>query len=182
MASVNRVTLVGNLGADPDIRYMPSGEAVANLSIATTDKYKNRDGEMVEQTEWHRVSFFGKVAEVCSEYLSKGSQVYVEGSIRTRKYTDKQGVEKYSTEIRGERMQMLGSRNDRDNSRDNRDSRDDSRRASSNQRRDEPRREAPQQRGGGGSSGFDGFPDDAPFATASIGHDVIWRKLRTDKE
>ncbi len=110
MASVNKVILVGNLGKDPEMRTLPSGEAVANLSIATTDKYKDKAGEKVEQTEWHRVSFFGRTAEVCGEYLKKGSQVYVEGSIRTKKYTDKEGVEKYATEIRGDRMQMLGSK------------------------------------------------------------------------
>jgi single-strand DNA-binding protein len=101
MASVNKVILVGNLGRDPEMRYLPSGEAVANLAIATTDKYKDKSGQMVEQTEWHRVSFFGRTAEVCGQYLKKGSQVYVEGSIRTRKYTDKEGIEKYATEIRG---------------------------------------------------------------------------------
>ena len=110
MASVNKIILVGNLGRDPEMRYLPSGEAVANLAIATTDKYKNKAGEMVEATEWHRVSFFGRLGEVCGEYLKKGSQVYVEGSIRTRKYTDKDGAEKYATEIRGDRMQMLGGK------------------------------------------------------------------------
>jgi single-strand DNA-binding protein len=110
MASVNKVILVGNLGRDPEMRYLPSGEAVANLAIATTDKFKNKQGEMVEQTEWHRVSFFGRTAEVCGQYLKKGSQVYVEGSIRTRKYTDKEGIEKYATEIRGDRMQMLAAK------------------------------------------------------------------------
>jgi single-strand DNA-binding protein len=110
MASVNKVILIGNLGRDPDVRYLPSGEAVANLSLATTDKYKDKSGQMVERTEWHRIALFGRQAEVCGEYLKKGSQVYVEGSIRTRKYTDKDGVEKHSTEIRGDRMQMLGGR------------------------------------------------------------------------
>ena len=110
MASVNKVILVGNLGRDPEVRYLPSGEAVANLAIATTDKYKDKSGQLQEATEWHRVSFFGRTAEVCGQYLKKGSQVYVEGAIRTRKYTDKEGIEKYATEIRGERMQMLGSR------------------------------------------------------------------------
>lgn len=110
MASVNKVILVGNLGRDPEMRYLPSGEAVANLAIATTDKYKDKSGQMVEQTEWHRVSFFGRTAEVCGQYLKKGGQVYIEGSIRTRKYTDKEGVEKYATEIRGDRMQMLGGK------------------------------------------------------------------------
>lgn len=110
MASVNKVILIGNLGADPEMRYMPSGEAVANLRVATTDKYKDRNGEMQETTEWHRVSFFGRTAEVCGEYLKKGSSVYIEGSIRTRKWQDKDGQDKYSTEIRGDRMQMLGGR------------------------------------------------------------------------
>lgn len=108
--SVNKVILVGNLGRDPEIRYLPSGEAVANLNVATTDKFKDKSGVMQEVTEWHRVSFFGRTAEVCGQYLKKGSQVYVEGSIRTRKYTDKEGIEKYATEVRGDRMQMLGSR------------------------------------------------------------------------
>jgi single-strand DNA-binding protein len=112
MASVNKIILVGNLGRDPEMRYLPSGEAVANLAIATTDKYKDKTGQMVEQTEWHRVSFFGRTAEVCGQYLKKGSQVYIEGSIRTRKYTDKEGVEKYATEIRGDRMQLLGKRDE----------------------------------------------------------------------
>ena len=110
MASVNKVILVGNLGADPEVRYMPSGEAVVNLRLATTDTWKDKDGNKQEATEWHRVSFFGRLAEVCGQYLRKGSQIYVEGSIRTRKYTDKDGAEKYATEVRGERMQMLGSR------------------------------------------------------------------------
>ena len=110
MASVNKVILVGNLGADPEVRYMPSGEAVVNLRLATTDTWKDKDGNKQESTEWHRVAFFGRQAEVCGQYLRKGSQIYVEGSIRTRKYTDKDGAEKYATEVRGERMQMLGSR------------------------------------------------------------------------
>lgn len=108
MASVNKVIIVGNLGRDPEMRYLPSGEAVANLAIATTESYKDKAGQQQEHTEWHRVSFFGRTAEVCGQYLKKGSQVYVEGSIRTRKYTDKEGIEKYVTEIRGDRMQMLG--------------------------------------------------------------------------
>lgn len=110
MASVNKVILIGNLGRDPEVRYMPSGDAVANLNIATTDKWKDKSGEMQEQTEWHRVAFFGRQAEICGEYLRKGSAVYVEGRLQTRKYTDKEGVERYTTEIRGDRMQMLGGR------------------------------------------------------------------------
>ena len=111
MASVNKVILVGNLGADPETRYLPSGEAVANLRIATTDTWKDKQtGEKKEATEWHRVSFFGRIAEVCGQYLKKGSQVYVEGRIQTRKWQDKDGQERYTTEIRGEEMKMLGSR------------------------------------------------------------------------
>jgi single-strand DNA-binding protein len=111
MASVNKVILVGNLGRDPETRYMPSGDAVTNITIATADRYRDKQsGEMKEATEWHRIAFFGKLAEIAGQYLKKGSQVYVEGSLRTRKYTDKDGVEKYATEIRADSMQMLGSR------------------------------------------------------------------------
>ncbi len=110
MASVNKVIIIGNLGKDPDMRYMPSGDAVAKLNIATTEKFKNRSGEMQEATEWHSVEFFGKIAEVCGQYLKKGSQVYVEGSLRTRKGQDKEGNDRWTTDIRGDRMQMLGGR------------------------------------------------------------------------
>ncbi len=110
MASVNKVILVGNLGRDPEIRYLPSGEPVANITIATSSKYKGKTGEMVEETEWHRVTFFGKLAEIVGQYLKKGRPVYVEGRIKTRKYTDKDGVEKYATDIIANEMQMLGGR------------------------------------------------------------------------
>ena len=110
MASVNKVILVGNLGRDPEIRYLPSGEPVANITIATSSKYKGKTGEMVEETEWHRVTFFGKLAEIVGQYLKKGRSVYVEGRIKTRKYTDKDGVEKYATDIIANEMQMLGGR------------------------------------------------------------------------
>ena len=111
MASVNKVIIVGNLGRDHETRYLPSGDAVSNINVATTDRYKDKaTGEMKEATEWHRISFFGKLAEIAGQYLKKGSQVYVEGSLRTRKYTDKDGIEKFATEIRGETMQMLGGR------------------------------------------------------------------------
>lgn len=109
MASVNKVIIVGNLGADPETRYLPSGEAVTNIRVATTDRWKDKaSGEMKEATEWHRISFFGRLAEVAGEYLKKGSQVYVEGSLRTRKWQDKDGQDRYSTEIRADAMQMLG--------------------------------------------------------------------------
>ena len=110
MASVNKVILIGNLGRDPEIRYMPSGDALATLNIATTDTWKDKSGEKQERTEWHRVSMFGRLAEIAGEYLKKGSQVYIEGRLQTRKYTDKDGVEKYSTEIVANEMKMLGGR------------------------------------------------------------------------
>jgi single-strand DNA-binding protein len=111
MASVNKVIIVGNLGRDPETRYMPSGDAVTNITVATTDRYRDKQsGETKETTEWHRIAFFGKLAEIAGQYLKKGSQVYIEGSLKTRKYTDKDGVEKYATEIRADSMQMLGSR------------------------------------------------------------------------
>jgi len=111
MASVNKVILVGNLGADPETRYMPSGDAVTNIRLATTDRYKDKQsGEFKEATEWHRIAFFGKLAEIAGQYLRKGSSVYIEGRIRTRKWQDQSGQEKYSTEIVADQMQMLGGR------------------------------------------------------------------------
>jgi single-strand DNA-binding protein len=111
MASVNKVIIVGNLGKDPEMRAFPSGDQVANVTIATTDRWKDKQtGEMKEATEWHRVVFNGRLAEIVGQYLRKGSQVYVEGSLRTRKWTDQSGAEKYTTEIRADQMQMLGSR------------------------------------------------------------------------
>jgi len=110
MASVNKVILIGNLGADPETRYLPSGDAVANIRIATSEKWKDKSGEQQEHTEWHRIAFFGKLAEIAGEYLKKGSPVYIEGRIRTRKWQDKEGQDKYSTEIVADRMQMLGGR------------------------------------------------------------------------
>ena len=111
MASVNKVIIVGNLGRDPEMRTFPNGDKVANVTIATTDKWKDKQsGEMREATEWHRVVFSYRLAEIVEQYLRKGSQVYVEGSLRTRKWTDQAGIEKYTTEIRADNMQMLGSR------------------------------------------------------------------------
>lgn len=111
MASVNKVILIGNLGADPETRYMPSGDAVTNIRLATTDRWKDKaSGEMKEATEWHRIAFFGRLAEIAGEYLKKGSPVYVEGRIRTRKWQDKDGQDRYSTEIVADAMQLLGGR------------------------------------------------------------------------
>ena len=112
---VNKVILVGNLGQDPEVRYMPNGNGVANITLATSDSYKDKNtGQMVDKTEWHRVVFFGKLAEIVGEYCRKGSQIYVEGKLQTRKWTDQQGQEKYTTEIVVDgftgQMQMLGAR------------------------------------------------------------------------
>lgn len=111
MASINKVILVGNLGADPETRYMPNGDAVANIRLATTESWKDKaSGEKKEITEWHRVVFYRKLAEIIGQYLKKGSSVYVEGRIRTRKWRDKEGQERYTTEIEANEMQMLGGR------------------------------------------------------------------------
>ena len=163
MASVNKVIIVGNLGRDPETRYLPSGDAVSNINVATTDRYKDKaTGEMKEATEWHRISFFGKLAEIAGQYLKKGSQVYVEGSLRTRKYTDKDGIEKYPTEIRADQMQMLGSREGMGGNRA--ESSDGGERQSYSR----PAAAAPAQRPAGAApskaaSGFDDMDDDIPF-------------------
>ena len=112
MASVNKVILLGNLGRDPETRYTTGGDAVTNLNIATSEQWKDKSGEKQERTEWHRVVLFGRQAEVAGEYLKKGRSVYIEGRLQTRKYTDKDGVEKYSTEIVADRMQLIGSARD----------------------------------------------------------------------
>ena len=111
MASVNKVIIIGNLGRDPEVRYTPDGASVTNVTIATTDTWKDKaTGEKKEATEWHRVVFFGKLAEIAGQYLKKGRQVYVEGALRTRKWQDKEGQERYTTEIVANEMKMLGSR------------------------------------------------------------------------
>ncbi|MES2832336.1 MAG: single-stranded DNA-binding protein [Pseudomonadota bacterium] len=111
MASVNKVIIVGNLGRDPETRYMPNGDAVTNVAIATTESWKDKtSGEKKELTEWHRVTFYRKLAEIAGQYLKKGSQIYIEGRLQTRKWTDKENIERYTTEIIADSMQMLGSR------------------------------------------------------------------------
>ena len=111
MASVNKVILIGNLGRDPEVRYTPNGSAVCNVSLATTRNWKSKDsGERQEETEWHRVVFFDRLAEIAGEYLKKGRPVYVEGRLKTRKWADKDGIEKYTTEIIASEMQLLGGR------------------------------------------------------------------------
>jgi len=154
MASVNKVIIVGNLGRDPETRYLPSGEAVTNISVATTETWKDKaSGEKKEATEWHRISAFGKLAEIMGEYLKKGSQVYIEGQLRTRKYQDKEtGKDRYSTEIRADTMQMLGSR------------------PGAGEPRGEPRGESAAPKGGDAKPAgkkpagkFDDMEDDIPF-------------------
>jgi len=154
MASINKVILIGNLGRDPEVRYMPSGDAVANISIATTETWKDKNGEKQEKTEWHRVAMFGKTAEIAGEYLKKGSQVYIEGRLETRKWTDKEGQERTTTEIRADRMQMLGSRSG--GSERMAPPEDDAPRAAA----------APAKKSGGGaskSSSLEDLEDDIPF-------------------
>jgi single-strand DNA-binding protein len=158
MASVNKVILVGNLGRDPEVRTFPSGDRVANVTIATTDKWKDKQtGEMKEATEWHRVVFNGRLAEIAGEYLRKGSQVYVEGSIRSRKYTDKDGVERTAYDIRADTMQMLGSRQGMGSPSSMGDDDGASRRAAP------PSRQQPASKPASKSTGFDDMDDDIPF-------------------
>jgi single-strand DNA-binding protein len=145
MASVNKVILVGNLGRDPEVRYMPDGGAVTNISVATTDVWKDKAGEKQERTEWHRVVFFSKLAEIAGEYLKKGSQVYIEGRLQTRKWQDKEGQDRYTTEIVADRMQMLGSR------------------AGMGGSNEAPEREPPPSKGAKKPAAFDDMEDDIPF-------------------
>ncbi len=112
MASVNKVILVGNLGRDPEVRYTTQGTAVANFTMATTDRWNDPSGQRKERTEWHRIVVWGKQAEICGEYLRKGRQVYIEGSLQTREWTDREGNNRTTTEVRAQRMQMLGRRDD----------------------------------------------------------------------
>jgi single-strand DNA-binding protein len=169
MASVNKVIIVGNLGRDPEMRTFPSGDRVANVTIATTDRWKDKQtGEMKEATEWHRVVFNGRLAEIAGEYLRKGSQVYVEGSLRTRKWTDQQGVEKFTTEIRADQMQMLGARQGMGGAGGGGGGGGDDGGYDSAPRRSAPPARAPApaaQRPAAGkpSSGFDDMDDDIPF-------------------
>lgn len=113
MSSVNKAIILGNVGKDPEVRFLPDGKATANLSVATSSSWKDKSGEKQESTEWHRISAFGKLAEIIGEYVKKGSQIYIEGRITTRKWKDKEGVERYSTEIIADQMQMLGGRGEK---------------------------------------------------------------------
>lgn len=162
MASVNKVILVGNLGRDPETRYMPSGEAVTNVTIATTDTWKDKQsGEKKEATEWHRVVFFRRLAEIAGQYLKKGSQVYIEGSLKTRKY-QKDGVDHYATEIVADSMQMLGSRQGSGDA----PARDQGRDQGRDQSRDQAREPAPAR---GGYDSAPAYPQQAPQSSPSRG-------------
>ncbi len=165
MASVNKVIIVGNLGKDPEMRSFPNGDQIANVTIATTDKWKDKQtGEPKEATEWHRVAFGGRLAEIVGQYLRKGSQVYVEGSLRTRKWTDKEGVEKYSTEIRADQMQMLGSRQGMGGpSHDDGGSYEAPNRAAAPAARAPAAAPRPAPAASKAASGFDDMDDDIPF-------------------
>ncbi len=146
MASVNKVILIGNLGKDPETRYLPSGDAVASITIATTESWKDKKtGEKQEHTEWHRISMFGRRAEVAGEYLHKGDPVYIEGRIRTRKWQDQEGKDRYSTEIVCDQMQFLASKKREDGD------------------KTEPQRRDPPKRPGGGTGSFDDMDDSIPF-------------------
>lgn len=162
MASVNKVIIIGNLGRDPEVRYNPSGVAWCNVSLATTRTWKDKtSGEKVEETEWHRVVFNDRLAEIAGEYLKKGRSVYVEGRLKTRKWTDKDGAEKYTTEIHAYEMQMLGGREGMGGGED--------RGAERNEERGEQQRSAPASRpaaskpAGKSATGFDDMDDDIPF-------------------
>lgn len=155
MASVNKVILVGNLGADPEVRYMPSGNAVVDVSLATTDIWKDKDsGERKERTEWHRVTFFGRLAEVVGEYMQKGRPMYVEGNLRTEKWQDKSGNDRYTTKIIAREMQMLGGRDGGGGGGGGRDNFDQS---------PPPQRQGGQGGGQGRDAPADDFDDDIPF-------------------
>jgi len=150
---INKVILVGNLGKDPEVRYSPNGGAVTNITLATSESWKDKNtGEKQEKTEWHRVVFFGKLAEIAGEYLKKGSQVYIEGRLQTRKWQDKEGKDRYTTEIVAGEMQMLGSREGRGGPPSDYD-----------QSADEGRSRAPATASTGKSSGPADFDDDIPF-------------------
>lgn len=157
MASVNKVILIGNIGKDPEIRYMPSGDAMVNLTLATTDNWKDKNGEKQERTEWHRVVIFGKLAEIAGEYLKKGSQVYFEGSLKTRKWTNKEGQDQYTTEIVADKMQMLGGRGGASSASMDNGNQYESRSAKSSA----PAQNASQSKPSGNS--FDDLDDDIPF-------------------
>ncbi len=160
MASVNKVIIIGNLGKDPEVRYLPSGSAICNITVATSRQWKDKtSGERQEETEWHRITFFDRMAEIAGEYLKKGRPVYVEGRLKTRKYTDKDGVEKYATDIVATEMQLLGGREGGGSDMDMGGAS-----APAPAPRSAPQRQAPAPKPAAKSStGFDDMDDDIPF-------------------
>lgn len=155
MASVNKVILIGNLGQDPEVRYMPNGDAVANMTVATSEKWKDKNGEKQEKTEWHRVTLYRKVAEIAGEYLTKGSSVYIEGKLETRKWTDKAGAERYTTEIIASEMKMLGKKDGQGGGQHKEVATDSAGKSYKSESR------TPAAKNGGG---FDDMEDDVPFS------------------
>ena len=169
MASVNKVILVGNLGRDPEVRFMPNGEAVCNFSIATTDSWKDKAGAKQERTEWHNIVMYRKLAEIAGEYLKKGRPVYVEGRLQTRKWQTKEGQDRYTTEIIADQMQMLGARDGGGSNAsydgggmDQSNGMDESSYSQAPTRQSAAKPAAAEKTVSGGS-GFDDFDDDIPF-------------------
>lgn len=177
MASINKVLIIGNLGRDPEVRYAPSGAAICNITIATSRNWKDKtSGEKMEETEWHRVVLYDRLAEIAGEYLKKGRPVYIEGRLKTRKWTDKDGVEKYTTEIIANEMQMLGGREDGAGGGNEASPR---REAAPQQQRSAAPAQAPARNTGGGATarqpargGFDDLDDDIPFVTSDFELDM----------
>jgi len=178
---LNKAMVIGRLGQDPEARYMPDGTAVVNVSVATTEKWKDKTGEMNESTEWHRISLYGRLAEIVGQYLHKGDLAYFEGKLKTRKWTDKEGVEKYTTEINAYEMKMLQTKGG-----DGGEQREQSAQKplpatqAAQQRYGEHKgsQRAPAARPGAAGSGFDDMDDDIPFATSSPTYDMTTRKQR----
>lgn len=172
VASVNKVILIGTLGKDPEIRYTPSKDAVASFSIATSDSWKDKNGQKQERTEWHNIVMYRKLAEIAGEYLKKGRPVYIEGRLQTRKWQTKEGQDRYTTEIIADSMQMLGGR-DREN--------DGAGQATSQQKPQTQNNAAPAQNNSGGNQGYadddSAWDSDIPFLVGSMAHDVTIRKL-----
>ncbi len=163
MPSVNKVILMGNLGRDPEVRFMPNGEAVCNFSIATTDSWKDKAGEKQERTEWHNIVMYRRLAEIAGEYLKKGRPVYIEGRLQTRKWQTKEGQDRYTTEIIADSMQMLGGRDDNSSSQSSAPQKDDFNQAPDRASSNESQSASDSASSNSGASSFDEFEDDIPF-------------------
>ncbi len=169
MASVNKVILVGSLGKDPEVRFMPNGEAVANFSIATTDSWKDKSGAKQEKTEWHNIVMYRKLAEIAGEYLKKGRPVYIEGRLQTRKWQTKEGQDRYTTEIIADSMQMLGGNRDKDSSGSNDNGggydgqQQDNQQSQSSQQKPQQSAAPAQNNNASTGNGFEDFGEDIPF-------------------